>query len=157
MRRANLQAGLVGGAMTVGLSIIALLPYVGACIALPLFPLVYVLIGMIAVRVSDYPAGVSEASVGGAVAGAIAAIIGGLAAMFLAPIRLAIAGGPEELVLALPADTIQSLVQAGLDPVAVTEFVGGIGIGMLCCIAQLTTGVLLAAVGAGLYAAYRQT
>jgi len=157
MRRANLQAGLFGGALAVLLGLIALLPYVGLCISLPLYPATFFLTGLVTVRVSDVAPGVSQAAAGGAVAGFVAAVIGGLAAMFLAPLRLNLAGGPEQLVSALSPNTVDTLVAAGLEPAAVVDLMAGVGAGILCCTAQLTTGVLLAATGAGLYAAYRRT
>jgi hypothetical protein len=157
MRQANLQAGLFGGGLAVILGIIALLPYIGPCIALPTYPIVFFLTGLVAVRIVDFQPGVTEASAGGAVAGLLAATLGGLAAMFLAPLRLQLAGGPEDLVAALPPEVVESLLTAGLDPLAVMDLIGGVGVGILCCLGQLTTGVLLAAAGAGLYAAYRRT
>lgn len=157
MRRANLQAGIFGAVMAVVLGIITLLPYVGLCIALPLYPVAFFLTGLAAVRIADQPPGVGEAAVGGAVAGLIAGAVGGLAAMFLAPLRLAIAGGAEEAVRVLSPETMQSLVERGLDPVAVMDFLGGVGAGMLCCSLQLISGILLAGTGAALYAAYRRT
>lgn len=157
MRRANLQAGIFGAALAVVLGIITLLPYVGLCIALPLFPLAFFLVGLVAVRIADSRPGVSEAAAGGAVAGAIAGVVGGLAAMFLAPVRLAIAGGAEEAVRILSPEMTQSLLARGLDPVAVMDFVAGVGAGMICCGLQIASGILLASAGAALYAAYRRT
>ncbi len=157
MRRANLQAGVFGAVLAIVLGVITLLPYVGLCIALPLYPVAFFLTGLAAVRLADQRPGVGEAAAGGAVAGLIAGIVGGLAAMFLAPLRLAIAGGAEEAVRVLSPEMMQSLVGRGLDPVAVMDFMGGVGAGMLCCSLQLISGVLLAGTGAALYAAYRQT
>lgn len=157
MRRANLQAGIFGAALAVVLGIITLLPYVGLCLAMPLFPVAFFLTGLAAVRVSERPMGVGEAAVSGAVAGLIAGVIGGLAAMFLAPVRLAIAGGAEQAALILSPEMTESLLARGLDPVAVMDFVAGVGAGMACCGLQLTSGILLAGAGAALYAAYQQT
>lgn len=157
MRRANLQAGIFGAALAVVLGIITLLPYVGLCIALPLYPLAFFLTGLVAVRIADVRPEVGEAAAGGAAAGAVAGIVGGLAAMFLAPLRLAIAGGAEEAVRILSPEMTQSLLARGLDPVAVMDFVAGVGAGMACCGLQIASGVLLAGAGAALYAAYRRT
>ncbi|HRX02531.1 MAG: hypothetical protein KDI07_17750 [Anaerolineae bacterium] len=157
MRRANLQAGLFGGGMALLLDLIALLPYIGPVIAVPLYPLAFFLTGLIAVRITPYSPSVGEAASGGAVAGLVAAVIGGLGAMFLYPIRLKIAGGPEDLVRLLSPDTVQSLVERGINPVALMDIFGGVGLGIFCCSMQLTTGILLAALGASLLAAYRRT
>ena len=89
--------------MALLLDLIALLPYIGPVIAVPLYPLAFFLTGLIAVRITPYSPSVGEAATGGATAGFIAAIIGGLGAMFLYPIRLNIAGGPEDLVKLLVA------------------------------------------------------
>jgi hypothetical protein len=157
MRRANLQAGLFGAVLAVLLGVIALLPYVGLCLAMPLYPVAFFLTGLAVVRLSDQPLSVGQATAGGAVAGLIAGAIGGLAAMFLAPLRLAIAGGPEQAALVLSPEMTQSLLARGLDPVAVMDFVAGVGAGIACCSLQLVSGMLLAGTGAALYAAYRRT
>ncbi|MCB0201264.1 MAG: hypothetical protein H6649_07855 [Caldilineae bacterium] len=157
MRRANIQAGLFGGAVALLLDFIALLPYVGPVIAVPLYPLAFLLTGLVTVRITSNSPSVGEAAAGGAVAGFIAAVIGGLGAMFLYPIRLNIAGGPESLVKLMSPETIQSLIERGIDPVALMDIFGGVGLGMFCCAMQLTTGIMLAALGAALYAAYRKT
>lgn len=157
MRRANIQAGLFGGGVAILLGLIALLPYVGPVIALPLYPLAFFITGLVAVRITPSSPSVGEAATGGAVAGLIAGLIGGLAAMFIAPIRLNIAGGPETLVALLSPERVQSLLDRGIDPTALMDIVGGVGAGMFCCGMQLTTGVMLAALGAALLAAYRRT
>lgn len=157
MRRANIQAGLFGGGMAVLLGLIALLPYVGPVIALTLYPLAFFITGLITVRITPYAPSVGEAATGGAAAGFIAGAIGGLAAMFLAPIRLNLTGGPESLAAMLSPERVQSLTERGIDPTALMDFVGGVGAGMCCCGLQLSTGILLAALGAALYAAYRRT
>lgn len=157
MRRAIIQAGLLGGAMAVLLGIITLLPYVGLCISLPFYPLAFFLVGLAVVRVAEFQPGVSQAAAGGAAAGFLAATIGGLVAMFIAPIRLSISGGPAELVRGLSPEVVQRMVERGLNPLAVMDFAGGIGAGMACCLAQVTTGVMIAALAAALYAAYRRT
>jgi hypothetical protein len=143
--------------MVVLLEIIALLPYVGLCIALPLLPVAYVVAGLVVVRVVDFVPGVGQAAQAGMVTGLVASLIGGVVAMFLAPIRLAIAGGSEPLVASLPPEVVERLLDAGLDPVAVVDFLGGVGAGLFCCSLQILGGVLLAATGAALYAAFRQT
>lgn len=156
MRQASLQAGLFGGAITIILGLIALLPYVGLCIALPLYPLAFFVAGLAAVRVMDYPPTVGEAIQAGAAAGLLAGVVGGLAAMFLAPVRLSIAGGPETAAQSLSPETIEGLIGRGLDPLAVMDFLAGVGAGMFCCALQIFGGVLLAAAAAAMYAAYRQ-
>lgn len=157
MRRANLQAGIFGAALAVVLGIITVLPYVGLCIAMPLYPVAFFLTGLVAVRIADQPVSVGEAAAGGAVAGAIAGAVGGLAAMFIAPVRLAVAGGAEAALRLLSPEQVESLVARGLNPVAVMDFIGGVGAGVACCSLQLASGVLLAGAGAALYAAYRRT
>lgn len=156
MRRAIIQAGLFGGALAAFMGIFTLLPYVGLCLALPLYPVVFFGVGFVVVRIADSALDVGRAAAAGAAAGLIASLIGGLVAMFLAPIRLNVGGGPEDLVRMLSPEMLQSLTQRGLDPVMVMDFAGGIGAGMACCGLQILTGMMLAALGAALYAAYRR-
>lgn len=157
MRRATLQAGLLGAGMAVVLDLITLLPYVGFCIALPLYPLVFFITGLVVVRVADMTPPVGGAAVNGATAGFIAGGIGGLVAMFLIPVQVALAGGAEEIVRLLPPETVEGLVRAGLDPIAVVDFVSKAGFGVFFWMAQLVTAVVLASIAAALYAAYRRT
>jgi hypothetical protein len=157
MRRATLQAGLLGAGMAVVLDLITLLPYVGLCIALPLYPLIFFITGLVVVRVADMTPPVGGAAVAGATAGFIAGGIGGLVAMFLIPVQVALAGGAEEIVRLLPPETVEGLVRAGLDPVAVVDFVTKAGFGVFFWMAQLVTAVVLASIAAALYAAYRRT
>lgn len=156
MRRSTIQAGLVGGGLAVLLGIITVLPYVGLCLAVPLFPVAFFITGLVAVRIAPVRLEVGQAAFSGATAGALAGVIGGVAAMFLAPIRLAVAGGAEQAVRILSPEQIQALTARGLDPVAVMDFAGGVGAGLLCCGLQLFTSVLLAGLAAALYAAYRR-
>ena len=53
MRRAIIQAGLFGGALAAFLGVLTLLPYVGLCLALPLYPVVFLLVGFVFVRIVD--------------------------------------------------------------------------------------------------------
>ena len=76
--------------------------------------------------------------------------------MVLALIRLNVVAGSVELARMLSPEVVQWLVERGLNPVTVMDFVGGIGAGMVCCGTQILTGVILAAVIAALYAAYRR-
>lgn len=157
MRRATMQSGLFGAALATLLNFVALLPYIGFCIALPLLPVAFFLTGLALVRVADEPPSVSQAVGGGTAAGVIAGGIAGLVAMFLAPIRVALAGGPQELLWLLPPDLSAQLVARGLDPVAVVDVLGKAGLGLALCSGQVLFGALLAASAAALYAAYRQT
>lgn len=156
MRRATLQSGLFGAALATLLNFVALLPYIGFCIALPLLPIAFFLTGLALVRVADEPPSVGQAAVGGAVAGLVAGTIAGLVAMFLAPIRVALAGGPESLTWLLSPELSAQLVARGLDPVAVVDFMAKAGLGLLLCSGQMLIGALLAASAAALYAAFRQ-
>jgi hypothetical protein len=157
MRRATLQAGLLGAGMAVVLDLITLLPYVGFCIALPLYPLAFFVTGLAVVRVADVTPPVGRATIAGATAGFIAGGIGGLVAMFLIPLQVALAGGAGEIARLLPPETVEGLIRAGLDPVAVVDFVTKAGFGIFFWIAQLITAVVLASIAAALSAAYRRT
>ncbi|MFZ2488705.1 MAG: hypothetical protein WAZ19_11330 [Anaerolineae bacterium] len=157
MRRANLQAGIFGGVFALILDVITVLPYVGLCLALPLFPVAFFLTGLVVVRIADSHLSVGQAAVSGAVAGAIAGIMGGLGAMFLSPVRLAVAGGADQAVRILSPGMVQALIERGLDPVAVMDFAGGVGAGLLCGGLQLLSAIMLAMIAAALLAAYRGT
>jgi hypothetical protein len=139
----GVKAGLVGGAILVGLNLFGLVPVVG-CLAAPLQLLGYIGIGVLAgYWVAPRREG-GPAAGQGAIAGLIAAAIGGIVSIVLAPVSLAVSGGPQAILSQLPPDSIQALQSAGIDPNVIVSPATTAGLTAICCV---PVGLL---VGAGL-------
>jgi hypothetical protein len=139
----GVKAGLIGGAALLVLNLLGLVPVLG-CFALPLQLLCYVGIGLLAGYWMAPRRPTGPAAGQGAIAGLIAAAIGGVVSIALAPVSLALSGGPQAILSQLPPDSLQVLEEAGIDPRAVINAGTTAGLTALCCV---PVGLLL---GAGL-------
>jgi hypothetical protein len=139
----GVKAGLIGGAALVVLNFIGLVPVLG-CIAVPLQLLFYVGIGVLAAYWMAPRREGGPAAGQGAIAGLIAGAIGGIVSVALAPVSLAMSGGPQAILRQLPPESLQALQSAGIDPAALIGPGTTAGLTAICC---LPVGLLL---GAGL-------
>jgi hypothetical protein len=139
----GVKAGLIGGAVLIGLNLFGLVPVIG-CLSTPLQLLGYVAIGMLAGYWLAPRREGGRAAGQGAIAGLIAAAISGIVSIALAPVSLAVAGGPQAILSQFPPEALEGLRSAGVDPNVL--FSGGTmaGITAFCCV---PVGLLL---GAGL-------
>ena len=139
----GIKAGLIGGAVLIVLNLLGLVPLLG-CLSMPLQLLAYVGIGMLAAHwVAPRREG-GPAAGQGAIAGVLAAAIGGLVSIVMAPITLAMSGGPQAILSQLPAESLEALRSAGIDPNTVINAGTTAGLTAICCV---PVGLL---VGAGL-------
>jgi hypothetical protein len=139
----GIKAGLIGGAVLVVLNLIGLVPVLG-CISMPLQLLAYVGIGMLAGFWLAPRREGGKAAGQGAIAGLMAAAIGGLASIVLAPVTLALSGGPQTILNQIPAESLEALRSAGIDPTSIITGGTTAGLTAICCV---PVGLLL---GAGL-------
>lgn len=155
MNRPWLKAGLIGGLVLVIINLFGLIPMV-SCICMPLGLVAYVAIGALAARWVAPRREAGRAAGQGALAGVVSGLIGGIASTVLAPVSLAMAGGPQAFINNLPPESLQAFQQAGVDPQAV--FSGG-ALALLAAICCLPLGMLLGAglgaLGGVIYAAIR--
>ena len=139
----GVKAGLIGGAVLVVLDLLGLVPVLG-CVSLPLQLLAYVAVGALAGFWLAPRREGGRAAGQGAIAGLIAAAIGGIVSVALAPVTLALSGGPQAILSQLPAESLEALRSAGIDPNAVINSGTTAGLTAICCV---PVGLLL---GAGL-------
>jgi hypothetical protein len=131
-----LKAGLVGAVVLVVLNLLGLIPCVG---------LVTCILGLVAY-----------------------AGIGALAAYWLPPVRMA--GQGVQTIIAtiqmavtdtaailsqIPAESLQQLEQAGVDPALFVGPTAGVMIGSFCCIGGLILAAILGAIGGAIFAAVK--
>jgi hypothetical protein len=144
----GVKAGLVGGAALVILDLVGLVPVLG-CVAIPLQLLFYVGIGVLAAFWMAPRRAGGPAARQGAVAGLIAGAIGGIASVALAPVSLAMSGGPQAILRQFPPESLQALQSAGIDPSAIVNAGTTAGLTAICCLPiGLLLGAGLGAVGA---------
>ena len=139
----GVKAGLIGGAVLIVLNLLGLVPVLG-CVSVPLQLLGYVGIGMLAGFWLTPRREAGRAAGQGAIAGLIAAAIGGVVSIALAPVSLALSGGPQAILSQLPAESLEALRSAGIDPNTIINSGTTAGLTAICCV---PVGLLL---GAGL-------
>jgi hypothetical protein len=139
----GIKAGLIGGAVIIVLNLIGLVPVLG-CLSMPLQLLGYLGIGMLAGFWLAPPREGGRAAGQGAIAGLLAAAIGGVVSIALAPVTLALSGGPQAILSQLPPESLEALRSAGIDPSSIINAGTTAGLTAICCV---PVGLLL---GAGL-------
>lgn len=148
-----LKAGLVGALALVVLNVLGLIPCVGL-ITCFLGLLAYAGIGALAaywmppVRLAGPAAGQ------GALAAAVAALIGGLVNLIILTVQMALVD-TSALLSQIPADSLQQLEQLGWDPSAFTGPTAGAVYGGVCCGGGLIFAAILGAIGGAVFAGIR--
>jgi hypothetical protein len=153
MKSPALKAGLVGVLVILFVNLVGLIPVLG-CVSLPLELLAYIAIGALAAFWMAPRRETGRGAGQGALAGLIAGIASGLLRAVLTPVSMALSGGSQVFLDQLPAESLQALQQAGIDPN--TLFSGGTmaGIVLLCCFPLgLLLGAGLGALGGLIFAA----
>lgn len=145
-----LKAGLVGAAVLVVLNLLGLIPCVGfiTCI---LGLLAYAGIGVLAAYWMPPVREAGAAAGQGALAAALAALIGGVVNAIVSTIQLAVAD-TSTILSQLPAESLQQLQEAGVDPSIFTGPGFGAAVGSACCLVGLILAAILGAVGGAVYA-----
>lgn len=148
-----LKAGLVGAAVLVVLNLLGLIPCV-AVVSCFLGLLVYFFIGLLAAYWMPPLREAGPAAGQGAMAAVLAALIGGIVSTIISTLQLALTD-TAAFLSQLPAESLDQLEAAGVDP---TLFVGpgaGVMIGSACCIIGLVLAAILGAFGGALFAAIK--
>ena len=153
MKSPALKAGLIGGLVLIVLNLMAIEPAVG-CITVILELIVYAAIGALAARGMLPRRQPGRAAGLGALAAAIAALIGGLARTVITAVQLAVTDSVA-ILSQLPAESLEQLRDAGIDPAAFTGPGMGVAVGAVCCGVALVVGAGLGALGGLIYAAVR--
>jgi hypothetical protein len=148
-----LKAGLIGGAVLVVLDLLSLIPCVGV-ITCVLMLVVYFAIGALAAYWIPPVRMAGKAAGQGALAAALAALVGGVVNTILSTIQLA-ATDKSAILSQLPAQSVEQLRQAGIDPSTLIGPGAGAGIGSLCCITGLIFAAILGAIGGAIFASVK--
>lgn len=145
-----LKAGLVGAAVLVVLNLLGMIPCVGfiTCI---LGLLAYIGIGALAAYWIPPIREAGTAAGQGAMAAALAALVGGVVNAIVSTIQLAVTDTADILAL-IPAESLQQMQEAGVDPSVFTGPGFGAAVGSICCIVGLILAAILGAVGGAVYA-----
>jgi len=145
-----LKAGLIGAAVVTILNFLGLIPCVGfiTCI---LGLLVYIGVGVLAAYWMPPLREAGAAAGQGAMAATLAALIGGIINAVVSTIQLAVADSAA-ILSALPAESLQQLQEAGVDPSVFTGPAFGAAVGSACCLVGLILAAILGAVGGAVYA-----
>jgi hypothetical protein len=148
-----LKAGLIGAGVLIVLNVLGLIPCVGffACV---LGLLVYGGIGVLAAYWLPPVRDTGSAAGQGAAAAALAAVIGGLVNMVLITIQMNLMD-TSAIVSQLPAESLQQLEMAGIDPGMFTGPTAGLFYGGTCCLGGLILAAILGAIGGAAYAGIR--
>jgi hypothetical protein len=153
MKSPALKAGLLGAIIVLLSNLVGIIPVIG-CIGLPLELIAYIAIGALAAFWIVPPRATGRAAGQGALAGLIAGAASGIIRTILTPLSMKLSGGTSAILSQLPAESLQQLEQAGIDPNVI--FGGGTmaGIVLACCLpAGLLIGAGLGALGGVIFAA----
>jgi hypothetical protein len=146
---ASVKAGLIGAAVAVALSLLGLVPCLG-CIAAILGPVLYVVVGVLAASWMEPPRDVGKGAGGGAVAGLITALVGGLANVMISAARFAVGGGQAAMMRQLeqlPPEVFEQLRDLGIRPGNLASPGWAIGSSAVCCGVGLLVAAALGAAG----------
>ena len=124
------------------------------CVAQPLLWIGYVAVGALAAAFMAPRRTTGRGAGQGALAGLMMGAVGGLAEVVLAPLSVKVAGGSQAIISQLPADALQQLQQAGIDPNMLVSGGAMSVYALLCCLpAMLLLGAGLGALGGLIFAA----
>jgi len=154
MNRPWLKAGLIGGGVLILLNLLSVIPLpLLGCLTFLLEIVAFIGVGALAAYWFPPPRLSGRAAGQGALAGLLMGIIGALASTLLAPLGLALSGGSNAIMNALPPETILQLEQAGIDPAALFGSGTAAGVTAICCFpAGAIIGAALGALGGLIYA-----
>jgi hypothetical protein len=153
MKSPALKAGLVGAIIVLVFNLVGIIPVIG-CVGLPLELIAYIAIGALAAFWITPRREGGRAAGQGALAGLIAGAVSGVLRAILTPLSMRLSGGTSAILSQLPAESLQSLQQAGIDPNVI--FGGGTmaGLVLVCCLPLgLLIGAGLGALGGLIFAA----
>ena len=148
-----LKAGLIGGAVLVVLDLLGLIPCV-VFITWILMPVAYAGIGVLAAYWLPPARAAGQAAGQGALAAVLAALIGGVVNAIILTVQYAVVN-TSAILSQIPAETLQQLQQAGIDPASLVGPRAGALCGSGCCITGLVLAAILGAVGAAIFAAVK--
>lgn len=148
-----LKAGLVGGAVVAVLNLLSLIPCVGVLTCVLGF-VVYLGTGVLAAYWMLPPRAAGPAAGQGAMAAALAGLIGGIVSTIVTVVQMAMTD-TATIMSQIPAESLEQLEAAGIDPATFTNPAWGFGVGAMCCVGGIIIAAILGAIGGAILAAVR--
>jgi hypothetical protein len=150
MNRPAVRAGLIGGAAAVVVALLGLIPVCG-CFSWLLTLVVFLGSGLLAARWLPAPRQAGPAAAEGAIAGVIAGAANLVINMLLAPLGVALSGGPQSVLSQVPAEYLKALADAGIDPSSLVNTGSILGVAACCGIVGVVFAAGLGALGGVIY------
>ncbi len=155
--KAGLKAGLIGVAVMLVLTLLALIPLAALqCVCCGVDLLAYAGIGVLAAFFLTPPRTAGTGAGAGAIAGLISGAGAGLINLVVTAVRVA-TRGPVGSMPVIDPQVLRQLREYGVDPQEFARFTqgwSGVGIGgSLCCLGSLAIGAALGAIGGAIFAA----
>lgn len=147
------KAGLIGGAIVVVLNLLGLIPCAGVVFC-GLGILAYAGIGALAAYWMPPLRSAGPAAGQGALAAGLAAVIGGIVNWIVTTIQFAITD-TATVIESIPAESLQQLRDAGIDPSVFAGSGAGAAFGGICCGAGFLIAIVLGAIGGAIFAAVK--
>lgn len=147
------KAGLLGGAIVVVLNLLGLIPCAGIVFC-GLGILAYAGIGALAAYWMPPLRSAGPAAGQGALAAGLAAVIGGIVNWIVTTIQFAITD-TATVIESIPAESLQQLRDAGIDPSVFAGSGAGAAFGGVCCGAGFLIAIVLGAIGGAIFAAVK--
>jgi hypothetical protein len=147
------KAGLIGGAVVVVLNLLGLIPCAGVVFC-GLGILAYAVIGALAAYWMPPLRSAGPAAGQGALAAGLAAVIGGIVNWIVTTIQFAITD-TATVIESIPAESLQQLRDAGIDPSVFVGSGAGAAFGGICCGAGFLIAIVLGAIGGAIFAAVK--
>jgi hypothetical protein len=147
------KAGLIGGAVVVVLNLLGLIPCAGVVFC-GLGILAYAVIGALAAYWMPPLRSAGPAAGQGALAAGLAAVIGGIVNWIVTTIQFAITD-TATVIESIPAESLQQLRDAGIDPSVFAGSGAGAAFGGICCGAGFLIAIVLGAIGGAIFAAVK--
>jgi hypothetical protein len=132
---------------------LCLIPCVGL-IACGLSLLVYAGVGALAAYWMPPLRTAGTAAGQGALAAVVAGLIGGIVNTILIAIQVAVTDSAT-IMSQVPAESLEALRQAGIDPANLMSPAFGVVTGSVCCLGGLIFAAILGAIGAAIFAAVK--
>ena len=148
-----MKAGLIGGAVVSLLNLLGLIPCVGL-IACGASLLAYAGVGALAAYWMPPLRTAGTAAGQGALAAAVASLIGGIVNTIVIAVEVALTDSAT-ILSQIPAESLEQLRQAGIDPASLMSPAFGVATGSVCCLGSLIFAVALGAIGAAILAAVK--
>ena len=154
----SLKAGLIGAAVAVVFALLGMVPCLG-CITSLLALVLYVGVGVLTATWMEPPRDASKGAGGGAVAGLITALAGGITNLIISVVRFTVGGGQAAIMRQfrqLPPELREPWRDLDIDPRVLASPGFAIGGSALCCGLGLLLAAALGAAGGAITVSLQQ-